>query len=393
MAVLDMAVNATRILNAIWSEPGISRIDLARRLNLNKSTITKIMQNLLDENLVRPAESSYVTDGKGRRPTGLYINEDLGVVLGVEIRTESWDAVVVNLRGDVVMRFPSGVLPPDTDMIHAMELAIESCIAQLRAEGKKVLGAGIGLSGQINPYEGIVLSSNPLKVHQSINVFEHMKSRFPFPVVVENDANCCCWKVMMEKRGRGDRNFLCVLGEFRRIGMGPEDGYSEIEGLALGLGLVIKDTVLHGDHYSAGEFQSVFKRDENPSQFDMTLKEVSSLRDDEELWRRVMGELARNIALLVNVLNITLIRVFGDFIRDPEYLGKILREEIDQNWLYDEPSQYAVEVTPDETNAVATGAAAYFLNRLYSIPDIHDEYSGSYPFGLELLRLALQSAN
>jgi predicted NBD/HSP70 family sugar kinase len=392
MPVLDIAVNATRILQHIWMYPGISRIDLSRELNLNKSTITKIVQTLMDENLVRPASNAYITDGKGRRPTGLYLNEELGVVLGIEIRTESWNAVAVDLNGRTVDRCETLDIAEDLDMLGAIRSAITHCEARQVAEGRRVLGAGVGLSGQINPYEGVVLSSNPLKVAEPVNVFEEMKCCFPFPVVVENDANCCAWKVMMEKRAKSHRNFLCILGEFRRIGMGPEDGYSEIEGIAVGLGVVIKDMVLHGDQFSAGEFQSVFKTHENPSQFNLSFSEVAKLKDSEVLLQQVIQEMARNIALLVNVLNFTLVQVVGDIAAEADLVREALSEEIELNWLYDSKTNCVVEVCPGDTAPVATGAAAYFLNRLFSIPDIHGEYGGSYPFGLELLRLTLENS-
>jgi hypothetical protein len=160
----------------------------------------------------------------------------------------------------------------------------------------------------------------------------------------------------------------------------------------LAWGVVIKDMVLHGDQFSAGEFQSVFKTHENPSQFNLSFSEVAKLKDSEVLLQQVIQEMARNIALLVNVLNFTLVQVVGDIAAEADLVREALSEEIELNWLYDSKTNCVVEVCPGDTAPVATGAAAYFLNRLFSIPDIHGEYGGSYPFGLELLRLTLENS-
>ncbi|NLK60621.1 MAG: winged helix-turn-helix transcriptional regulator, partial [Treponema sp.] len=38
------SINTSRILRAIWLNPGLSRIKLAEMLDLDRSTVTKIMQ-------------------------------------------------------------------------------------------------------------------------------------------------------------------------------------------------------------------------------------------------------------------------------------------------------------------------------------------------------------
>ncbi len=394
MPLLDVSINATRILHAVWSNAGISRIDLSRELNLNKSTITKIVNSLLEEGLLILADQSYVIQGKGRRPTGLFINPELGVILGIEIRTDSWNAVAVNPVGEVIDRYTGRPIEPGSELENVLWEAIEECSRSQQDLGRRVLGLGVGLSGQINPYEGVIISSNPLNIREPLDIHERLEHRLEFPMVIENDANCCCLNVIMQKRTKHDRNFLCVLGEFRRTGMGKSENQSDIEGLGLGLGLVIKDSVLHGDNFTAGEFQSIFKNPDNPNptQLGITAEEVSRLHTDMDVWKKAMRELSGNLALLVNTLNITHVRFFGDFLLDAGYLLDQLAEAIQSNWTYDSPISCSIDFSDDATHAVATGAAAYFLNRLYSVPDVHEEYSGSYPYGIELLRMTLEDA-
>ena len=52
MSQIDIATNETRILSTVWMNPEISRIGLAREIGLHKSTVTKIVNSLIDEKLL-----------------------------------------------------------------------------------------------------------------------------------------------------------------------------------------------------------------------------------------------------------------------------------------------------------------------------------------------------
>ena len=91
---------------------------------------------------------------------------------------------------------------------------------------------------------------------------------------------------------------------------------------------------------------------------------------DPAIWEQVVRELSRNIALLVNSMNMSMVNVFGTFILDGEKMKDIILEEIQANWLYDTRVECTVEISDNGKQAVAIGAAGYFLNRVFSLPDI-----------------------
>ncbi len=393
MALMDVNVNATRILHTIWMNPGISRIGLSRELNLNKSTITKIVSTLLDERLVMLADSPDATTSKGRKPTGLFLNTEKGVVIGIEIETDGWIGVAVSLNGELLDTFTSNSISSDSSLEPTIRDAIDTARVRMTDKGYSIIGVGLGVSGQVDPYSGILISSNPLNVHQAYNVREFASEHYPFPVVIENDANCCCWNVIMDKKANRERNFICLLAELRRTGWGVEQDISEIKGVGVGLGLVIKDSVLHGEKFSAGEFQSVFKRENNPTQFALSLEELNALYTDNRVWEQVVREMGRNIALLVNTLNMSMVKIFGTFVLDGNRMREIFWEEIQDNWLYDDTVACDIEIAESGKEAVAVGAAGYFLNRVFTVPDIWEGNETVYPEGIELLRMGICAAS
>ncbi len=73
------SINTSRILRTIRLNPGISRIKVAEMLDLDRSTVTKIMQVILENGLVETAGKNTEQSGVGRRQINLRINEDIGV--------------------------------------------------------------------------------------------------------------------------------------------------------------------------------------------------------------------------------------------------------------------------------------------------------------------------
>jgi len=239
-----------------------------------------------------------------------------------------------------------------------------------------------GLSGIVDTYEGIILKSNPLDIHTPLNLKAILEELFSCPVFIENDANCCCWSEKAFRRAPSDRNFLAILGEFRNIDIQK----NRINGIAVGLGIVIRDNVLHGDSFTAGEFKSLLYREDDPgrSQFSISDVDAARLPEDKAVLERVFYEVAYNIALLVNTLDITRIVIAGDFVRYPEAISAHLESEINRNWPYPEDKKTcSIVFSPDGEQSVPLGAAGLFIQKLFSVPEMTDHIDE--PVGLILL--------
>ena len=59
-------INTARVLQLLWYSGGISRADMARELDLSKSTVTNIVSALEKRNLVRLVESGQSGPAGGR---------------------------------------------------------------------------------------------------------------------------------------------------------------------------------------------------------------------------------------------------------------------------------------------------------------------------------------
>jgi predicted transcriptional regulator len=78
-------INRQIAFTLIRTHQPVSRADLARLMETSRPNITLLVNELLEEGLVREgAKGSQKT--RGRKPTFLYINSDKGVAIALDIR-------------------------------------------------------------------------------------------------------------------------------------------------------------------------------------------------------------------------------------------------------------------------------------------------------------------
>src|SRR5579863_10579052 len=88
--------NRDLVLEVLRRNQPISRVGIARKSGLQRSTISSIVDGLIAERWVR--EGAAVRTERGRRPTMLTLNHDL-LLLVADIRPTAASLAVVDLNG------------------------------------------------------------------------------------------------------------------------------------------------------------------------------------------------------------------------------------------------------------------------------------------------------
>lgn len=83
-------INVSRILRLVWQKNGISRIEIAAQLGLDKSTVTKIIASLLEIGIVTEFAHGVTGPQGGRKPIYLEITESFAVIGGIEIQKDGF---------------------------------------------------------------------------------------------------------------------------------------------------------------------------------------------------------------------------------------------------------------------------------------------------------------
>ncbi len=359
--------NLYRVLRAIWVTPGISRSRLSTSLKLDKSTITKIVADLLQKEIVVESAEGDASEKGGRRPVFLGVRGDFGCVVGLEIQTERYTAVAVDLEGKILYS-RSEPLTPDGKPIPSVFLDIMSEVSlDLERQGLEPLGIGVGVSGIVDSANGVIQQSIPLGISAPVEFYSSAARLLGRPLFIDNDANCCCWAELVRNRADRPREFLFLLGEFRKERVGDVNG----AGVSIGLGLVIGGRVHLGASCSAGEFRSVFRTTETKSQFSLPDETMRRAAHDEAAFRQVAGEIGRNVALLVNTLDLSHVFIGGSVERYRSILIPVIEEEVQKNWPYGR-KPLTIEMSELGELIVAYGAASMLLERLFSLPEIEE---------------------
>lgn len=380
------SVNISRVIRTIWLNPGISRINLAQELELNRSTVTKIMQVVQDRKIVKTEGKDTADTGVGRKQIRLVIDDAIGVALGIEIREAYSSFVIVGIDGTVLDSYEEHALCNVENVVdHTLSL-ITRAKEKISNLGLQLLGIGIAIPGVVDPYTGVILKSILLDINESFDYAKKIKQYVKEPIFIENDANCCCWGELSFSLGKRHRNFVVVLGELKK----KNNIKSNAQGLSLGVGIVIREKVLHGDYFTVGEFRAVGACYES-GQFKIPYQTLDSLPEDEEVFDAAYQEIADNIAFLANMLNLTKIVFCADFVVHPRSIVDLTYEALNRNKLYDFGRNFEVAISERKEYEVAFGAASLFLEKLFSVPDVADKYSECV--GYDLLDFILTQRN
>src|SRR5437868_4389663 len=89
-------INRRIVLNLIRTRQPISRADLARVSGMQRSTISLIVEELVNEHWVLEGPTGRLP--RGRRPTFLRLNEDR-VIIGVDIRPTQTTVALADVNG------------------------------------------------------------------------------------------------------------------------------------------------------------------------------------------------------------------------------------------------------------------------------------------------------
>ncbi len=358
--------NTSRVMREIWTAKEISRVLIARNLGLDKSTVSSIVADLLGIGLIQQSAEGASGPQGGRKPVFLTLNRSYGCVLGVEFRPESYNAVAVDLEGNILYSKFEMTRLSGANLTEGMLEVLGRLQEELRRTGVPLLGIGVGLSGVVNPRKNILRYSIPLQIEQPYDFGLEVAARVPVPTWLENDANACAWGELAFHRARRLQDFLFLLVEFRGI----TDRSRFHEKTAVGIGIVINGRVYHGHDYSAGEFRSVLCTADSRGQFSLGEEEAFRVEEDPAVLQRFIHELSANVAMLVNTFNLGSIFLGGDIERYKKEVQAELGEAIQKNWPYPGGVNCRIQFSSLGEKAVAYGAAGMVLHRLFS--ETHD---------------------
>jgi glucokinase-like ROK family protein len=199
--------NRSIILNILRLDGALSRASLARKFGLTRSTVSRIVDELVEEKLVREVDLS---QGKKGRP-GMLLELDPkgGSAIGIEIGVNFISVLLTDFTANVIWRERAS-LPDDATSAEYLLRAEQLARKAFDLAGDmhlRQMGIGIGIWGLVNHAKGVIKFAPNLK-WRDIPIKEIWEEKFRVPIYLENDANASALGEYYFGAGRNVENFL-----------------------------------------------------------------------------------------------------------------------------------------------------------------------------------------
>jgi predicted NBD/HSP70 family sugar kinase len=218
-------INRRIVLNLVRTRHPISRADLARLSGLQRSTISLIVEQLIEENWVIEGPTGRLP--RGRRPTFLRLNDER-VIIGVDVRPTQTTVALADANGKFTSQEVMATAADPKSVCDALVDSVLRIMAGCRK--KKIEGIGISLPGRFNQGTGRLLFAPNLQ-WRDFDIRTPLVKATGLEVEMENAANACVLAAVWFDRMDDVKN-LVVVTVSEGIGTGILANGQLVRGLA-----------------------------------------------------------------------------------------------------------------------------------------------------------------
>lgn len=329
--------NYIRVIESLWFIPNSSRADIARMLNLDRSTVGSLVDKMLEMDIVEQKSDESNRTRNGRPPILLHLLPRYAYSIGVDLTYPHIRLNAVDLCGDMIKEQSIPIRAFGSEIIDS--LAVE--LARFKREidrdyvhGPGLVSVGIGVSGGVDEIKKEIVISNALHIDKATAITEPLKTVLNVPITLLNDAQAC---VLQEAGLRNRENLLLVQIESHAV---------DSEGdMGIGVGLVVNNRLIQG----------------RPTTH--LLKRVCLKYKEDN--KQILDELGHSLALVANITNIGDIVLSGDVDEILKPLHRSISGYATRGGS-EEDSPISISRAEKGINAVASGAAYSSLKFLLS---------------------------
>lgn len=226
-------INKSLVLDNIRRYAPLSRTRVSQLTGLNKATVSNLVQELIDDQLV--LESGEGQSSGGRKPLMLEFNRFAGYAAGVEITVKELNIVLTDLEGTIITRHSESL--PDHQVetvLKLMQRMMAHVLAEVPSSVRGLIGMGVGVPGMIDEQGNVLFAPN--LGWEGVPLREELEQLFNLPVTIDNEANAGAIGELQFGAGRHARHLVYVS-----VGMG------------IGSGIIIDGEPYKGSRGYAGE--------------------------------------------------------------------------------------------------------------------------------------------
>ncbi|WP_099160096.1 ROK family protein [Virgibacillus ndiopensis] len=225
--------NKSLVLETIKEQSPISRADIANHTGLNKGTVSSLVSELLEEELIYesgPGESS-----GGRRPVMLLFNQQAGYSIGIDLGVNYLLGVLTDLQGNICNEKKVTFSQLSYEEIkNKLFDNIDYLVTSAPKSAYGIVGIGIGVPGTVS-IDGEILVA-PNLGWRNINLQNILEEKYELPIIIENEANAGAYGEKKFGVGKDLDNIIYVSA-----------------GIGIGVGLILNGKLYKGNNGFSGE--------------------------------------------------------------------------------------------------------------------------------------------
>ncbi len=228
-------INRAAIFEYIRTHSPTSRTEIANALEVSLPTVMRILEGLIEENLILTLGTEEDTTMLGRKRELLQINQNAFTVLAIDLGGTKLYGAIVNLAGDILLEHTIEQHNTTGEATYQLLIEFIQTLLDQSTQFPPLKGIAIGVPGIAHPQSGIVQHAPSLNWH-NFPLTERIQSHFNLPTTIENDVN------------------LSALGEFWfGVGQGTQNMLLIALGTGVGSGLILNSSLIRGTHDATGE--------------------------------------------------------------------------------------------------------------------------------------------
>lgn len=227
--------NRLLVLKHIATQPGISRIDIARITDLSKMTASNIVNDLLSANLIEEFDASPTPNSFGRRPIMLTLASQSPCICGMLVKRKLCQVVLSDLGGNIIFHdsHPYSTLRSPEDLLDILKQLFYKCKQNTT---RRIAAIGIACVGPLDSTRGYILKPPYFHGIENFPIVSRVQEITGLPTYLVNDATAGAFSEKMFGLGASIENFA----------------YLHIMN-GIGAGFVLNHALYDGDSGQSGE--------------------------------------------------------------------------------------------------------------------------------------------
>jgi predicted NBD/HSP70 family sugar kinase len=374
-------INRDIVLEIIRSQQPVARADLARSSGLQPSTISAIVEQLIQEKWV--SEGAMARRPRGRPSTLLSLNDAM-VILVADVRPHQAIVALVDLNGRFLAREAVPLVSEAERSVHK----IVQCMQSMRAghSDRSFEGIGISMPGRVHPESQRLILAPNLK-WGDYDIKRAIEQKMELQVELANAANACLLSELWSGRLDGVRDAVLITvsegvgaailsnGQIitSRSGLAGEFGHSPVDPTGPTCGCGQRGCwEVFASSTAALRYYAEMSSHQRP----VTIHDLLRMAEEGDATAiaaisKQAFHLGRGLRLVTATLSPEVILITGDITTSWARFGPIIQHEVKSTMLAG--AAPTLDITKDGELSRLRGAAAVVLQR-------HSGYHSSTSF-------------